>query len=309
MTATAMDRAIRRLAALQYGVFSAAQALGVGATRHMIERRLAREEWEVVARGVYRLMGALTSWRQDLMIGLLAGGDYVVISHLAAAALHKLPGFPERGVELLAPHGRKNRRVPGARFHESRSLPAHHITTVDGLRVTTIERTLCDLAARINRLRLGRAIDNATTRGLTTVERLWAVWVELAVPQRPGMREMRSVLLQRGPGYVVGTTELEQRFLDLVRRFGLALPSAQVDLGAQGWVGRVDFLYRSAMLVIEVDGRIGHIGHLDRAKDRQRDNDLMAAGWRVIRITWDDLVVREAWVVETLTKALAVVAA
>ncbi len=63
------------------------------------------------------------------------------------------------------------------------------------------------------------------------------------------------------------------------------------------------------MLVIEVDGRIGHIGHLDRAKDRQRDNDLMAAGWRVIRITWDDLVVREAWVVETLTKALAVVAA
>src|SRR5205807_4942457 len=101
---------------------------------------------------------------------------------------------------------------------------------------------------------------------------------------------------------------LELRFLDLIRRFGLAMPSGQVDLGDQGWVGRVDFLYRSAMLVVEVDGRIGHVGHLDRIKDRERDNELMTSGWRVLRFTWEDLVNRVAWVVDTLTRALTVAA-
>ena len=242
------------------------------------------------------------------MVALLAAGDLAVVSHLSGLALWRLPGFAERGVDILAPHGKLNHRLPGVTMHESRRLPADHIASVDGIRVTTIERTLCDVAAGVKLLRLGRAVDNATTRGLTTVERLWAVWVELASPGRRGVKAMRAVLLERGPGYVVGTTELEARFLDLVRRFGLALPSAQVDLGAEGWVGRIDFLYRAAHLVIEVDGRIGHVGHLDRAKDRERDNELMTAGWRVLRFTWDDLIHREAWVVDTLTRALAVAA-
>jgi hypothetical protein len=303
-----MDRAIRSLAARQYGAFSAAQTLIHGATRRVIQSRVANEEWQLVARGVYRLVGAVRTWRQDLMVALLAAGDVAAVSHLSAAALWKLPGFPERSIEILAPHGKLNHRIPRVTVHESRRLPADHLTAVDGLRVTTIERTLCDLAARIGVLRLGRAVDNATTRGLTTVERLWAVWVELAAPGRRGVKAMKTVLLVRGPGYVVGTTELEARFLDLVRRFGLALPTAQVDLGAEGWVGRVDVLYRAANLVVEVDGRIGHLGHLDRAKDRERDNDLMTAGWRVLRFTWDDLVHREAWVADTLRRALAVAA-
>jgi hypothetical protein len=308
MGTTPMDRAIRRLAAKQYGVFSAAQALLHGATRRIIQSRLAHEEWELVARGVYRLVGALRSWRQDLMVALLAAGDLAVVSHLSAAALWRLPGFAERRVEVLAPHGKLNHRMAGVTVHESRRLPANHVASVDGLRVTTIERTLCDVAAGIRVLRLGRAVDNATTRGLTTVERLWAVWVELAAPGRRGVGAMRTVLLARGPGYVVGTTELEARFLDLIRRFGLALPTSQIDLGAEGWVGRVDFLFRASRLVVEVDGRIGHVGHLDRAKDRERDNELMTAGWRVLRFTWDDLVHRDAWVADTLQRAFAVAA-
>jgi hypothetical protein len=132
MENTLMDRAIRRIAAKQYGVFSAAQALFHGGTRRMIQSRLAREEWELVARGVYRLVGALRSWRQDLMIALLAAGGSAVASHLSAAALWRLPGFRERGIEVLAPHGKLNHRVPGVVFHESRRFPASHVTHVDG---------------------------------------------------------------------------------------------------------------------------------------------------------------------------------
>jgi very-short-patch-repair endonuclease len=67
--------------------------------------------------------------------------------------------------------------------------------------------------------------------------------------------------------------------------------------------------YFQAAVVAELDGRVGHISQLDRARDRERDNELTAAGFRVLHFTWLDIVGRPGWVVATLRTALAAVAA
>jgi very-short-patch-repair endonuclease len=189
-------------------------------------------------------------------------------------------------------------------FHESRQLPDSQVKVLKGLPVTTLERTLFDLAGTGRAKRADRATDNALVKRLTTTERLWEVWAELAAPNRPGTTELRRILLKRAPGYVAKESVLEHRFSELLEPTDLERPEWQVNLGGEEWVGRVDAYFRRARLVVELDGRVGHVGDLDRARDRARDNELMADGWRVLRFTWDDLVSRPAWVLSTLRRAL-----
>jgi hypothetical protein len=97
---------------------------------------------------------------------------------------------------------------------------------------------------------------------------------------------------------VASATELEALLLDVLQAAGLPAPDPQVDLGdSEGWIGRVDFYYRNARVVIEADSRRWH----DPDDDRVRDNRLAAAGWRVIRITWEQLVNRP-WEVVALVR-------
>lgn len=308
MTLTELDYAVRQLAARQYGLFTVAQVLALGGTREAIRQRRRRGLWEAVADGVYELPGASHVWRYRLQLALLVAGPGAVISNEAADALLGVPGFPEGPVDVLAPHGRKNHRLPGVRFHESRALPAEHVRTIDGLAVTTIERTLFDNCGRISEKRADRAIENALARRLTTLEKLWATWADLAAPNRPGTQVMRKLLLKRGPGYVARESELEMRFSQLLDDNGMAQPDWQVDIGDDDFIGRVDCLFRRVGLIVELDGRIGHVGPLDEARDAERDKRLRALGYRVRRFRWEDVVLRPKWVISELRKDLAVAA-
>jgi len=303
MTLTELDLAVRRLAFKQHAVFAARQVYDLGGTADFIERRLARGDWEQVEHGVYRLFGSIPTWRQKLMIAALAAGDGSAVSHEAAAALWGLPGFKEGPIEVLAVHGVKNHRLQRGAFHESRRLLPRHVTKIDGIPVTTIDRTLFDLAADIRPKRLERAVDNALTAGLTSPRRLWRTWGELAGRGRRGTRLMRAVLAERMPGYVAPASELEARFRDLLKAEGIPLPELQVDLGDQGWIGRVDCYFRPR-IIVELDGRVGHVSELDRKRDRERDNELTAAGFVVIRFTWEELVLRPEWVLSILRGVL-----
>jgi very-short-patch-repair endonuclease len=67
----------------------------------------------------------------------------------------------------------------------------------------------------------------------------------------------------------------------------------------------VDCVWREARLIVELDGERYHGSRSRRQADRERDNRLMAAGWRVIRITWDDLKNRPVHVVGQIRTALS----
>jgi very-short-patch-repair endonuclease len=235
---------------------------------------------------------------------LLEVGNGAVVEGRAAPALWAIPGFPEGPIELLALHGQKNHRLTVGVLHETRLLPPHHVRTVDGIPVVSPERTLFTIAGRETFKCAERATDNALTMGLTSPERLWRIWGELAGRGRRGTRAMRTILAERLPGYVAPASELEARFRDLLRDNGLEQPERQVDLGADGWIGRVDCYFRPR-LIVELDGRVGHVSELDRARDRQRINELTAAGFAVLQFTWTDLVMRPQWVLSVLRGTLA----
>src|SRR3954453_10397260 len=297
MRRNAIDYAVRCFADRQCGVFSAGQAHSAGASPEIIRWRVETEAWERLARGVYRLPGAPATWKQRLWVALLVAGPGAVVAREAAAALWGLPGFAQGPIEVMAAHGMKDHRPPFGRFYESRRLPAPHVTLIDGIPVTTLERTLFDLAGAINEKRADRAIENALARRRTTVERLWDVWADLAAPHRPGMLVMRKLLVKRGPGYVARESELEIRFSELLDANGIQQPAWQVDIGDDSFIGRVDCMFRRAGLIVELDGRIGHVGPLDEARDAERDDRLRALGYRVRRFRCADLVLRPAWVI------------
>lgn len=303
-----MDEAVRRVADRQHGVFSAAQARSAGASPDGIKWRVETGAWEVVVRGIYRLPGAQETWRQRLWVALLVAGPGAAVAREAAVALRRVPGFPEGPIEVVAAHGVKDHRLPFGKFHESRCLPTSHVTIMEGIPVTTLERTLFDLAGAVNEKRVDRAVENVLARRWTTVERLWAVWADLAAPHRPGTRVMRKLLLKRGPGYVARESDLEIRFSELLDAHGIAQPDWQVDIGDESFIGRVDCFFRRAGLIVELDGRVGHVGVLDEARDAERDKRLRALGYRVRRFTWEDVVFRPGWVISELRNELRIAA-
>ncbi len=117
---------------------------------------------------------------------------------------------------------------------------------------------------------------------------------------------MRSLLDDFGEGHIAPASELERRGRKVFAEAGLPLPRFEVHLGTDDqWVGRVDCLWDEARLVVELDGGRFHGGLLARDADRRRDNHLMSQGWRVLRITWDDLCERPQEVVAWIRAALA----
>jgi very-short-patch-repair endonuclease len=173
-------------------------------------------------------------------------------------------------------------------------LPTH-CTEVDQIPVTTVCRTIFDLAGSLRPGRTERALDHSLAFGLAPIERFWDVFMDLARRGRSGTVVMRALLMARGPEYIAPESELEARLLQLLREHGLPVPHQQVDFGDErGWIGRVDFRIPRTTLIVETDGRRYHSALLDTQSDRLRDERLAAIGLTVLRLTWKDIVEQPA---------------
>jgi very-short-patch-repair endonuclease len=102
---------------------------------------------------------------------------------------------------------------------------------------------------------------------------------------------------------------LERRLTRLIAAAGLPPPRCQVPLRHGGGVARVDMLYEHARLVIETDGHGSHATRRERQSDAERDARLGAAGYRVLRFTYDDVVGRPEYVVRMIRSYVAPVPA
>lgn len=143
------------LAAPQWGLVTTAQAVTAGVGRSSLARMCERGDLERVGQGVYVLSGAddgLTALRAawlSLAPALTAEERLVnlpglaVVSHASAAALHQLGDLPHDVAEFIVPELRRTIR-PGVRLHPAR-LEEAEVTIVEGLPVTTVERTVADL--------------------------------------------------------------------------------------------------------------------------------------------------------------------
>ena len=189
---------------------------------------------------------------------------------------------------------------------ETSYLPPDHRTIIDGIPTATVARALFDFGAMAHPLRLARVTDTVLAARLTTPDAIRKVLDDLSISGRAGTRALRAVMAERPDGYVPTASDLEARFVELLNDSGIAAPDRQVNLGGSlAWIGRVDFLWRDARVIVETDGGEHHASISDREEDERRDRSLEAAGWIVLRFSWIDVTRRPTSVLRTLRNALA----
>ncbi len=285
MTRHDVDEAIAAIAVSQAGAFSRRQALELGATPKMVRTRIRSGAWRVVGDGVYVLRGASVTWRTKLFTAVLATKADAVVSHQAAAVLHGMATFAGRPVVVTVPHAASRvDRVAGV--HQSRRLFPEHVTCIDGLPVTTVARTLIDLAATERRPRIEIALDRALSARALTMDELCATIDDLSGGRRRGMRIVRQLANERcGGSYVPPSSVAESNLLRALRLGGLPRPVLQFPHPSPAYdERRVDAAYPAARLLIEVDSAQWHGGWTDRRRDLARDRAARAVGYSTIRV-------------------------
>jgi very-short-patch-repair endonuclease len=287
-----MHRNVTKIAERQHGLITLGQALECGLTRVQVRERLRAGRWLAIGRGVYRIAGAPCTWQHRLMALTLVAGPNAAASHRAAAALLQIWGFERRIVEVTTPRIQQRRpKYPlGTIVHRWRPFPAHHLTVIEGITTTRVARTLVDLAGVIHPARAERAVDTCLSAKIVTFHTLRGTFYELASRGRAGTACMRKILEDRGPQYIPPASDFEREFFAILKAAGLPTPVRQLDVGDQvDWIGRVDLAYPVFKVIVEVDSDRHHTSKLDREADAERDRRLIAAGWRVVRVTEDDL--------------------
>jgi very-short-patch-repair endonuclease len=259
------DVAVADLAARQHGVVARAQLLALGLDAGAITYRVKAGRLHPVHRGVYAVGHRPPSPLATAMAAVLACGPDALLSHRSAGALWRiLPRWPVRS-DVTAP---TSRRHPGVHVHRS---PHADATTHYGIRVTTPLRTLVDLADVLPPKRLTRALNEAQVQRLTTPQELATL-----LTRYPG-RRTAQLTPERG----ATKSDLEDDFTRFLKRHKLPLPERNQTIAGH----EVDAVYRDHHLVIELDSRQFHATPQAFEQDRDRDADLLNAGFPTIRIT------------------------
>lgn len=279
------DLRVARLAERQHSVFSRAQALACGLSGAQIDGRLERGLWLRLHRSVYRMRGAPSTFEGEVFGAVLASGPSACASHKSAGALWKLEGIVGDAIEISV-RNRRRTRVPGVVIHLPRTLRPKDITRIGVIPITTLARTLLDLAAAIDVPALEDALDDATRRELVTPK---AMLSRLRATEANGRRGLASLerLVRERLGKPTSGSGLENRARRLFRDAGLPPPIAQHVIRAPdgSFVARVDFAYPHVRLAIEIDGYERHSSRSRWESDRNRQNRLVAQGWYPLRIT------------------------
>ena len=202
-----------------------------------------------------------------------------MLSHVSAAVHWGLLSYDAPRPEVTAPASRT--RVPGIRLHRSHSLDAQDITEHRGIPITTVAKTLLDVAARSPRNHLEHALGQAMRNELYDHRAVEDVLERYR--GRPGTKALRTATAD-DPAFTRG--ELERRFRALCRRAGLPRPLSNVEVAdADLHPHEVDFFFPTHRLVVETDGWRDHGTRVAFERDRAKDAALVAAGHVVLRFT------------------------
>ncbi|MFL5896794.1 MAG: DUF559 domain-containing protein [Thermoleophilaceae bacterium] len=235
--------------------------------------------------GVYAVGHPVVTREGRWMAAVLAGGEGAVLSHFSAAALWGIRPSARTYFDITTRASRRTRR--GIRAHRS-SLPFDEITSRDGIPVTTVARTLLDLGAVLDVGRLTDATNEAEILRLFDLRAIECLFERY--PRRSGTGALRAAIASvADEGVVVTRKELERRFRALVLASELPRPQYNATIELNGTTYVPDVLWRDHKLIVELDGRATHLTRRAFEADRKRDRRFVAAGYRVVRVTWRQL--------------------
>jgi very-short-patch-repair endonuclease len=218
------------------------------------------------------------------MAAVLASGLGAVLSYRAAAALWGIRSPSSGAIDVTVPH--RSRSSSRIRRHLA-SLPADEVTTRHGIPVTTVPRTVFDLATIMRPEAVEAALRESEY--LQLHDRLSLPHLLERYPGRRGSRAVRACLVRRAetPGRI--RSRLEERFLPFLRRHRLPVPRLNAWIHVCERSFQVDCLWPEPKQVVELDGYQAHGTRTAFREDRARDRLLQVAGYGVTRIAWAQL--------------------
>jgi very-short-patch-repair endonuclease len=272
-----LQERIAKLASRQHGLVHREQLLRMELSPSAVDRRVRSGALLGEYPGVYFVGHRSTSIEAANMAAVMACGRASVLYERAVGHLHGLPRQTPPEPRVIAP---TERRIPGIQTRRTRSLDPRDTTRVQGIPVTTVARTLVDLAAVLSEDELAAACHEAGVRHHTTPRE-----VEKALVRHPtaqGAGTLRRVL----SGEVrVTLSVLEKRFLLQLRDAGLPLPLTNKPAGGR----RVDCRWPEHRLTVELDSYRFHGTRLAWERDRRRERDAYARGDAFRRFTYGDV--------------------
>jgi predicted transcriptional regulator of viral defense system len=281
-----LEGAIGGIAERQHGLVTLAQLSGLGLDGSTVRKRVATGRLHRVHSGVYSVGVPVYTRKAELMAAVLACGPGAVLSHRSAAELWGICEIEPGSVDVTAPN-RRGRAPDGIASHRNGSVMVGDRTVLDDIPCTTIPRLLLDFAAVATLDELRSAVNQAEIRKLV---RRSLVREQIRRHRgRRGVARLRLVFDQIHPETKRTRSELEIEFLTMCRVASLPQPEVNVKLEVEDGRLEVDFLWRDARLIMEADSRRFHGTDSAFLTDRQREQKLQLAGWRVSHCTWEQV--------------------
>lgn len=292
-----LEAAILRLARCQHGVVAHRQLRELGLGAEAIKWRLRNGRLVALYRGVYALGHDRLTPPGRRCAAVLACGPGAVLSHGSAAEHWGLRRSSRGRLDVTVARNGPSGHA-GVRVHRTRALPPHHATVEDGVPVTSVARTLIDLAEVSGRQAVERAIREAEILRLFDLSAVARTIEEC--PGRIGAARLGAALDLDGAR--AETNEgLEDAFLVLCDSHELPRPLPQQAVGPYV----VDFLWPRERLVVETDDRASHLTASRFESDRARDAELTLAGYTVLRVTWRQVTREPSRVAGRVGRAIA----
>lgn len=288
------------LASRQGGVITRRQALDLGLTSRQIDYRLSTSRWHRVGDLGYRLVPSSEPHQLLLATSALVPG--AVVSHESAAHMHRIQE-DEPSMPTMSVHSRTTHDLPGVDVRRCHDLLESHVTEIGGLSVTTVERTIFDLAPTRSLGSLSWTVGRLASDGRLSYAALVQVVSEIGRRGKPGTALMRELLES------LDMDESEESPLE--RRGRRLLDDATCTCGyiseyPMPWSPRrrFDDAFPSHRVAVEWDSVRFHGQRESFERDRQRDREAVQRGWLVLRFTWADVTTRPQEVVRTVNRTL-----
>lgn len=262
------------------------QLLEMGVSRREVDRRLAAERLHRIHRGVYAVGHRALSVQGRRMAAVLACGRGAVLSHVSAAALWGIRGATGGSVHVTTS---KKCRSSGSIHRHYSLLPEDETTVADGIPVTTVPRTILDLAATRTVDQIESLVRESEYRQLH--DRLSLPALLERYSRRRGAPRVRAAL-ERIEGLPTGRLKspLEERFLPFLSRYRLPSPRLNDWIVLDGNRRyEVDCHWPDKGQIVELDGWKGHGTRSAFRRDRTRDRHLRVGGYSVTRLSWAQL--------------------
>jgi len=302
-SAGGMSQAAARMArviAVQHGAIHRDQVLGAGWTDSHIKTRLHRREWTREHQAVY-IAGdpALLPYARH-SAALLSLGPHAALSDRTGVELWRLIRQNQGGPIHVTLAARSSRPRHGVKTHLVRALDPKDIRIRENLRVTSPARAIIDFATDAASNELLHAIGEAVAQGVTSERELTDARTRVPA-NHPGAAIVKAILLDE-PDLIRTRSPAERYVLPLV--LAADLPRPLVNTYIHGEL--VDLSWPEHKLIVEVDGYQFHKSRQAFENDRRRDAKLIAAGYRVIRVTWRQLTEQSHLVIARIAQALIV---